>query len=61
MEKLHIFSTPNKEHKKVFLNEVAARFWNGKSPNWLEPNHPDLRRMEDVTLVRKMIAWSAIL
>ena len=51
MEKLHIFSTPNKEHKKVFPNEVAARFWNGKSPNWLEPNHPDLRRMEDVTLV----------
>ena len=32
MEKLHIFSTPNKEHKKVFPNEAAA-----KVLEWQEP------------------------
>ena len=60
MEKLHILSTPNKEHKKVFPNDAAAEFWNGKSLNWLESNHPNLRRVEDVTHVQKIIAWSAI-
>ena len=31
MEELHILLTPNKEHKKVFLNVPVIRFRNGKS------------------------------
>ena len=30
MEKLHIFLTPNKEHKKVFANVPVIGFRNGK-------------------------------
>ena len=31
MEELDILLTPNKEHKKVFLDVLVAEFWNGKS------------------------------
>ena len=31
MKGLHILVTPNKEHKKVFLNVADIGFWNGKS------------------------------
>ena len=31
MEELHILSTPNKEHKKVFSDVPVVGFWNGKS------------------------------
>ena len=30
-EEIHILSTPNKEHKKVFPNVRVIGFWNGMS------------------------------
>ena len=31
MKELHIFLTPNKEHKKVFPDVPVVGFWNGQN------------------------------
>ena len=55
MEELHILLTPNKEHKKVFPDLPVVGFGMARALRitWLDPNYPNLMRLEDVNHVGK--------
>ena len=62
MEEMHILLTLNKEHKKTFPDVCVVGFMaRALRISWLEPNYPNLTRVEDVNHVGKKLVWSVIL
>ena len=55
MEELHILLTLSKEHKKVFPNAPVLGFRMARAIRitWIEPNYPNLRRVEIWTMWEK--------
>lgn len=51
MKELHILITPNKEHKKVFLDMTTVK---PLRTSWLETNYPNLRRAKNVNHVENL-------
>ena len=57
MEELHILLTPNKEHKKIFPHVPVVGFRDVRALRitWLEPDYPNLSKVEDVNNVGKKL------